>query len=101
MATHILLLKISLIPLQVGKKSFGLLGSWYSNRPAQSHRFNAKIGFVKYAPSVPRYYQKSVKNRPSKPNQQNLTHFGRYLRTRYIFFKTDFCIEIVRLSRLI
>ena len=25
---------------------------------------------------VPRYYPKSVQNRPSKPNQQNLTHIG-------------------------
>ena len=25
---------------------------------------------------VPRYYQKSVQNWPSKPNQLNLTHFG-------------------------
>ena len=24
---------------------------------------------------VPRYYQKNVENLPSKPNQQNLTHF--------------------------
>ena len=30
---------------------------------------------------------------------QNLTHFGRYLRTCYIFFKPDFCIEIVSLSQ--
>ena len=50
---------------------------------------------------VPRYHQKSVKNWPSKPNQQNLTHFGRYLGTRCIFFKTDFCIETVSLSRSI
>ena len=50
---------------------------------------------------VPRYYQKSVQNRPSKPNQQNLTHFGRYLRTRDIFFKTDFCVETVSSSRSI
>ena len=25
---------------------------------------------------VPRYYQKSVQNRSTKPNQQKLTHFG-------------------------
>ena len=50
---------------------------------------------------VPRYYQKSAQSWPSKPNQQNLTHFGRYLGTRCIFFKTDFCIETVSLSRSI
>ena len=50
---------------------------------------------------VPRYYQKSVENRPSKPNQQNLTHFGRYLGTQCIFFKTDFCVETVSPSRSI
>ena len=49
----------------------------------------------------PRYYQKSVKNQPSKPNQQNLTHFGWYLGTRCIFFKTDFCVETVSPSRSI
>ena len=30
---------------------FRLWGSWYSNRPAWTHGFNAKIGFKKYAPS--------------------------------------------------
>ena len=33
------------------KKLFRLWGSWYSNRPAWTHDFNAKIGFEKYAPS--------------------------------------------------
>ena len=28
---------------------FRLWGSWYSNRPAWTHGFNAKIGFEKYA----------------------------------------------------
>ena len=46
-------------------------------------------------------YRKSVRNRPSKPNQQNLTHFGRYLRTWHIFFKTDFCVGILSPSRSI
>ena len=50
---------------------------------------------------VPRYYQKSVQNRPSKPNHRNLTHFGRYLGTRCIFFKTDFCVGTVSPSRSI
>ena len=35
---------------------------------------------------VPRYRPKRVQNLPSKPNQQNSTHFGRYLGTRCIFF---------------
>ena len=45
------------------KKSFGLQGSWYSNRPAQSHGFNAKIGFEKYATSpkiIPKNCPKSA-----------------------------------------
>ena len=50
---------------------------------------------------VLRYHQKSVQNWTSKPNQQILTYFGRYLRTRCIFFKTDCCVEIVSPSRLI
>ena len=50
---------------------------------------------------VPRYYQKSGQNRPSKPNLQNLTHFDWYLGTRCIVFKTDFCIETVSPSRSI
>ena len=56
---------------------------------------------LKYMHRVPRYHQKSVKNRPSKPNHQNLTHFGRYLRTQSIFFKTDFCVETVSPRRSI
>ena len=50
---------------------------------------------------VQRYYQKSVQNRPSKPNQQNLTRFSRYLETRCIFFKTIFCIATVSPSRFL
>ena len=50
---------------------------------------------------VLRYHQKSVQNWTSKPNQQILTYFGRYLRTRCIFFKTDCCVEIVTPSRSI
>ena len=54
-----------------------------------AHNFNAKIDFKKYAPSPKILSKKSVQNQPSKPNQQNLTHFGRYRETRCIFFKTD------------
>ena len=43
--------KMALTPLWVKKKMFGLWGSWYSNRPARTHGFNAKIGFEKYATS--------------------------------------------------
>ena len=46
-----------------------------------------------------KYYQKSEQNWPSKPNLQNLIHFDRYLGTRCIVFKTDFCIETVSPSR--
>ena len=46
-------------PLKVGSDPFKgekknllrLWGSWYSNRPAWTHGFNAKNGFEKYAPS--------------------------------------------------
>ena len=37
-----------------------------------------------------RYQPKCVKNRPSKPNQLNLTHFGWYLGTRCIYSKNRF-----------
>ena len=43
--------KMALTPLWLKKKMFGLGGSWYSNRPARTHGFNAKIGFEKYATS--------------------------------------------------
>ena len=43
---------------------------------------------------VSRYYKKSVENRPSKPNHQNLTHFGQYLGTWCIFFQNRFSREI-------
>ena len=33
------------------KKLFGLYGSWYSNWPARTHGFNAKIDSENYAPS--------------------------------------------------
>ena len=56
---------------------------------------------IKNLQEVPRYYKKSVKIRPSKPNQQNLTHFGWYLKTRCIYLKTDVCFETVSPSRLI
>ena len=62
-------------PFVSEKKMFRLQGSWYSNRAARTRGFNAKIGFENMHRD-PRYYQKSVENQPSKPNQQNLTHFG-------------------------
>ena len=42
---------MALTPFLVKKKLFVLWGSWYSNRPARTHDFNAKIGFEKNAPS--------------------------------------------------
>ena len=42
---------MALTPLSVKKKLFRLYGSWYSNCPARTHGFNAKIRFKKYAPS--------------------------------------------------
>ena len=38
---------------------------------------------------------------PGSDSRPARTHFGRYLRTTGIFFKPDFCIEIVSLSRSI
>ena len=44
--------------------------SWYSNRPAQSHGFNPKIGFEKYVPSpksLPKKCPKSAfQTKPTK-----------------------------------
>ena len=44
---------------------------------------------------VRREIAKKCQNRHSKPKQQNLTHFGWYLMTQCIIFKTNFCVEIV------
>ena len=44
-------LKFGSDPFKGEKKIFRLWGSWYSNRPAWTHEFNAKIGFEKCAPS--------------------------------------------------
>ena len=41
------------------KKLFGLWGSWYSNRPARTHDFNAKISFKKMHRDL-RYHPKCV-----------------------------------------
>ena len=38
-------LKFGSDPFKCKKKLFRLWGSWYSNRPARTHGFNAKIGF--------------------------------------------------------
>ena len=43
-------------------KLFRLWGSWYSNRPAWTHGFNAKIGFEKFAPSPKILAKKSQKS---------------------------------------
>ena len=57
---------------------FGLGGSWYSNRPARTHGFNAKIGFEKYATSP---------EISAKKCQILLVWFGRpILDTKYDFF---------------
>ena len=57
-------------PLYKWTKMFRLFGSWYSNRPAQSHGFNAKICFEKYAPSpklLPKNCPKSAfQTKPAK-----------------------------------
>ena len=58
-------------------------------------RVSTQKSVFKNMQRVPRYRPKSVQNRPSKPNQQNLAHFDWYLGTRCIFFKTDFCVETV------
>ena len=46
-----------------------------------------------------RYWPKRAQIEVAKPNLHILRHFGQYLRTRYVFFKTDFCIETVGSSR--
>ena len=84
---------MALTPLSVKKKC-----SDYRIHGIQIDRLGLTVStqksVLKNMHRVPRYYQKDVKNRPSQPNQQNLTHFGQYLRTRCIFFKTDFCVDL-------
>ena len=48
---------------------------------------------------VQRYRRISAKNCLFEQNAQILTYFGQYLMTRYFFFRTDFCVEIVSSSR--
>ena len=82
------------------KKSFGLWGSWYSNRPAQTHGFNAKIVFEKYAPSpkiLPKKCPKSAfQTKPAKfdtfwPISQDSVHIfqNRFLRWNREFEPVD------------
>ena len=42
---------------------------------------------------VPRYYQKTVQNLPSRPNRQNLACFGQYLETWAYFSKPIFALK--------
>ena len=49
---------------------------------------------------VPRYWQKCIQIYLFKQNVKNFLHFCQYLRTRCIFFKTDFCVETLGSSRL-
>ena len=88
-----------------------LLCKWKKNRSdygvhgIQIDRLNLKVStqklVLKNTHRVFIYFQKTVQNWHSKPNQQNSKKFRRYLGTHGIFFKTDFCIETVRLSRSI
>ena len=62
--------KLGYDPFKGEKKLFRLWGSWYSNRPARTHGFNAKIGFEKYVPSpkiLPKKCRKSAfQTKPAK-----------------------------------
>ena len=60
---------------------------------------SAQKSVLKNIDRVPRYQPKCVQNRVAKPNLHIFQHFGLYLRTRCIFFKTDFCVETVSSSR--
>ena len=83
------------------KKKFYVYRVHYTQNNRLELTVSTQKSVLKNIHRVPRNYQKSVENRPSTPNQQNLTHFGRYLGTRGIFFKTDFCVETVSPSRSI
>ena len=48
---------------------------------------------------VPRYQPKCVWIQVNKPNLHMIKHFGSFLSTRWIFFKTDFCVETMSSSR--
>ena len=88
-------------PLKVREKN----RSDYRVHGIQNDRLNLMVSMLKSVLKnmhrVPRYYQKTVQNRLSKPNQQNMTYFGRYIRTRCIFFKTKSRVETVSPSRSI
>ena len=57
--------------------------------------------FLKNMHWVLRYWPKCAQIQVTKPNLHILRHFGPYLGTLYVFFKTDFCIETVSSSRSI
>ena len=87
-------------PLKAKKKLFRLWGLWYSNRPAWTHSFNAKIGFEKYAPSpkiLPKNCLKSAfQTKPAKldtfwPISQASLHIyqNRFLRWNREFEPVD------------
>ena len=87
-------------PLKVGSDPFKgekknllrLWGSWYSNRPAWTHDFNAKIGFKKYAPS-PEILLKKCPKLAFQTKPAKFYTLWQYLWTRCIFFKTVFCVQ--------
>ena len=62
---------MAMTPLNLRKKMFGLQSSWYSNRPARTHDFNATIGFKKDAPSP----EISPKKRPKLDFQTKPANF--------------------------
>ena len=87
-------------PFKGEKKMFRLWASWYSNRPAWTHDFNAKIGFEKCAPS-PKILPKKCLKSASQTKPAKFDTFWLISETRCIFFKTDFCIETVSPSQTI
>ena len=60
--------------IRLKKKLFRLWGSWYSNRPARTHGFNAKIGFEKYVTSP----EILAKKCPKSAFQTKPAKFGTY-----------------------
>ena len=87
-------LKFGCGPFKGEKKLFPLWGSWYSNRPAWTHGFNAKIGFEKYAPG-PEILTKMCQNLGCQTKPAYFETFWPLSQDSVQIFKTDFCVETV------
>ena len=63
-------------------------------------RISTQISFLKNMHRGPRYWPNCGEKWRFGLASQNLSHFDTLLGLRGIFFKTDFCVEILSLSRM-